>query len=347
MTAVRPTVGAWSAPTEDLLGAAVAPGVWVASLGFPSPLRFSFSYVLETVGDLVVVDLGWNDDDAWSRFLLGLARAGKALDDVAGVVVTHAHPDHYGLAGRIREYSDAWLAMHPGELPQLAADEPAVLRRLEDLARWLSQCGAPDEELDGLRAESAELIAHFPRLAPDVELVDGVPVPGTGGSLVPLHTPGHTPGSLCFLDRAKDLVFTGDHVLPRVTPNVSKRPTSDDDPLQDYLRSLRRLRGPDGERPLLALPGHEWGFGELGDRVTEIDLHHQDRLQEIREAVQQGSSTVWGVAQVVHWSRPFGTLAPRARRSALGETHSHLYRLWQSGQLRLVEGTPDRWTPAV
>jgi glyoxylase-like metal-dependent hydrolase (beta-lactamase superfamily II) len=277
---------------------------------------------------------------AWGRFLSGLSSAGKGLADVSGVVVTHAHPDHYGLAVRLRESSDAWIAMHPGEHPQLAADDAGARNRLEDMERWLRQCGAPHEEVERLHQEAADLIAHFPRLSPDVDLSDGVAVPGTGGSLVPVHTPGHT----CFLDRARDHLFTGDHVLPRVTPNVSKRPTSDDDPLRDYLRSLRRLRGLGGERPVQALPGHEWGFGALEDRVAEIDQHHGDRLHEMQDAVQHGCSTVWSVAQAVHWSRPFDTLAPRARRSALGETHSHLYRLAQSGELRLVPGFPDRWT---
>jgi glyoxylase-like metal-dependent hydrolase (beta-lactamase superfamily II) len=343
----RPAEGVWAVPPEDLVGAPVAEGVWLTSLPFPTPLKFSFSYLVETAGGLVVVDLGWNTDESWDRFLNGLTRAGKALADISGVVVTHVHPDHYGLAARIRDTTAAWIGMHPGERPQLTVDTAAAQQRVEDMVAWLRRCGAPAGEVDRLRAETADLAATFPSVVPDVHLDDRVPVPATDGVLVPLHTPGHTPGHLCFHDRERDLVFTGDHVLPRITPNISKRPTSDVDPLADFSRSLHDLGRLDADGRLFALPGHEWGFGGLGARAREIDDHHADRLAEMQGAVRQGCSTVWQVAQAVSWSRPFEDLSPRARRSAIGETYSHLYRLHVTGTVLLEDGMPERWTPAA
>ena len=343
----RPVEGVWAAPAEDLLGAPVADDVWVTSLPFPTPLRFSFSYLVETAGGLVVVDLGWDTDESWQRFLTGLARAGKTMDDISGVVVTHVHPDHYGLAARIRDTTAAWIAIHPGERPQLAVDRAAAQQRIEDMAGWLQRCGSPDGEIDLLRGETAELTAAFPSVRPDLDLADGVPVRGTDGALVALHTPGHTPGSTCFHDRERGVVFTGDHVLPRVTPNVSKRPTSDEDPLADFTGSLRRLQTLDAEGGTFALPGHEWGFGGLGRRAGEIEEHHGERLAEMEAAVRASCSTVWEVAQAVSWSRPFDDLSPRARRSAIGETYSHLNRLRATGALRMTDGAPERWAPAA
>jgi glyoxylase-like metal-dependent hydrolase (beta-lactamase superfamily II) len=338
--------GVWAAPTDDLVGAVVADGVWLTSLPFPTPLRFSFSYLVETAGGLVVVDLGWDTDESWHRFLTGLARAGRRLDDISGVVVTHVHPDHYGLAARVRHTTDAWIAVHPGERPQLALDQPAAQQRIEDMAGWLRRCGSPEGEIDALRGETAQLTAAFPSVLPDLDLADGKPVPGTDGALVALHTPGHTPGSTCFHDRERGAVFTGDHVLPRITPNVSKRPTSDEDPVADYTGSLRRIRTLDAEGGLFALPGHEWGFRGLGRRAEEIEQHHEERLAEMEAAVRAGGSTVWEVALAVGWSRPFDHLSPRARRSAIGETYSHLFRLRESGALRMTDGVPERWSPA-
>lgn len=341
----RPEEGVWSTAGEELLGAPVAAGVWVTALPFPTPLRFSCSYLVETDAGLVVVDLGWDSDDSWQRFLTGLSRAGKQLDDVSGIVVTHAHPDHYGLAARLRSVSDAWIALHPGEQPALAVDEAAARRRLADMAAWLVACGADAEEIDSLHAEAAEMSLRFPNVRPDLDLKDGAPIPETDGSLVAVHTPGHTPGSVCFVDRGRGLVFTGDHVLPRVTPNISKRPTSDEDPLADYLRSLHRLSQMDGAPPaqLVALPGHEWGFGGLGERSAEIDAHHAARLEEMATAVRAGHDTVWAVAHAVSWSRPFADLPARARRSAIGETHAHLHRLYRAGTLRWIPGQVERW----
>src|SRR5579884_149725 len=63
-----------------------------------------------------------------------------------------------------------------------------------------------------------------------------------------LHTPGHTSGTICLLGGAKDddsskMFFSGDHILPSITPNISLSPlyTTSEDPLGDYLSSIRSL----------------------------------------------------------------------------------------------------------
>lgn len=342
----RPDEGVWSIPPEELIGTPVADGIRVTALPFPTPLRFSFSYLVETTGGLIVVDLGWDTDDSWQRFQDGVSRAGWTTADIAGVVITHAHPDHYGLAARVRQSSSAWIGMHPAERPALTLTEAEGTQRVGAMAQWLQRCGAPKDEVELLHAESAELIAHFPGVAPDVDLDDRTALPGTGGSLVPVHTAGHTPGHLCFHDRDRGVVFTGDHLLPRITPNISKRPTSDPDPLADFAQSLRTIEDLDAGARLTALPGHEWGFEQVGDRAREIDGHHVARLAEMQAAVERGRATVWEVAEAVEWARPFSSLSARARRSAIGETHSHLQRLYATGRIAWDDGATEFWTPA-
>jgi glyoxylase-like metal-dependent hydrolase (beta-lactamase superfamily II) len=331
------------APTRRIEGFAVARGVWATTVPFPSPLAYSFSYALRFAEGIVVVDLGWDSDEAWRAFRSGLRRAGTDLDEVIGVVVTHAHPDHYGLAPRIREHTSAWIGAHPAERAQVRVDDVEREARLVEIADWLRCCGAPAGSLVHLEAELKELEAVLPRLEPDIALTDGMAVPGTGGALVSLHTPGHTAGHLCFHDRERNLVFTGDHVLPKVTPNVAKRPGSDPDPLRDFLSSLRRLQDlPDST---LALPGHEWSFDRLSSRLGALADHHEARLAEIEEAVRQGRATVWEVAQAVRWARPFSAFTPRSLRSALAETYSHLVRLSEQDRVVRHTGQPERWTP--
>jgi glyoxylase-like metal-dependent hydrolase (beta-lactamase superfamily II) len=323
-------------------GFAVRPGVWATAVPFPSPLAYSYSYALRFPAGVVVVDLGWDSDQAWQAFRSGLQRAGTDLDDVVGVVVTHAHPDHYGLARRIKANTSAWIAAHPGERALITVGASERRNRLSEIARWLRRCGAPAPELARLDAEICELEAALTNIEPDIELTDGMPVPGTDGALVALHTPGHTPGHLCFHDRERDLLFTGDHVLPRITPNVAKRPGSDLDPLRDFLCSLRRL---DVCPPsTLVLPGHEWTFDRLPDRLAGLERHHDARLAEVEAAVWGGCGTVWEVARVIRWARPVASFDPRSLRSALAETYSHLFRLSQAGRLVHIAGEPELWT---
>ncbi|HEY5853532.1 MAG TPA: MBL fold metallo-hydrolase [Aldersonia sp.] len=330
---------------DRLVSSAVAPGVWATMLPFPSALSYSYSYLVRVPAGVIVVDLGWDSDDAWNAFQVGLSRAGATLDEVVGVVISHAHPDHYGFAAAIKEHTPAWIGAHPAERRQVAATAHERAARVEEMEHWMRRCGVPESHLQLLRREAAEIAATLPAVQPDIDLADGTPVPDSDGALLPIHTPGHTAGHLCFHDRGRDLLFTGDHLLPRVTPNVSKRPRSDVDPLSDFQMSLARV-GAAARDTTLVLPGHEWAFDRADARVATILAHHADRLDEIEAAVTAESETVWEVASAVSWARPFDQLAPRAQRQAIGETHSHLFRLAREGRASAISGDLLRWRPS-
>ena len=84
------------------------PGLWTVPVPLPNnSLRYVFVYVFESDQGVYLVDAGWNTDDAYAALEAGLKFAGYEMGDVQGVMVTHIHPDHYGLAGRIREASGA------------------------------------------------------------------------------------------------------------------------------------------------------------------------------------------------------------------------------------------------
>ncbi|MDR3648230.1 MAG: MBL fold metallo-hydrolase, partial [Acidimicrobiales bacterium] len=81
----------------------VRPGVWSIPVPIPdNPLRYVLVYAFELDNGIAIVDAGWNTDDAWSALNNGLLEAGGSIADVRAVLVTHIHPDHYGLAGRVR-----------------------------------------------------------------------------------------------------------------------------------------------------------------------------------------------------------------------------------------------------
>ena len=328
---------------ERLVSSAVAPGIWATLMPFPSPLSYSYSYSIQVADGIVVVDLGWDSDAGWSAFEHGLSRAGATMEEIVGVVVTHAHPDHYGLAPRIRENTDVWIATHPLERTLITPTAEARAVRLENMTIWMTASGVPTEHVAALHDEAAEIAAMMVPIEPDIDLADRDIIPGTDGVLQAIHTPGHTAGSMCFFDRERNALMTGDHFLPRVTPNVSKRPESSRAPLADFLSSLDRI-GSIGTDPMI-LPGHEWAFDRRDSRISEIVAHHEVRLDEIEQAVGAGASTTWEVATAVSWSRPFAELEPRNRRQAIGETFAHLHHLVGKGRLRVREGTPTLWFP--
>lgn len=304
-------------------------------------MGYTISYGVRIERGFLLVDLGWDSDEAWNALVLGLRKAGGEISDVVGAVITHIHPDHFGLAERLRANSNSWIATHPAERSHVAVDDNARDAFLAKMNQWLRDCGCPASELDALAQDANEVRSRLATSYPDVVLEDNDEVPETNGSLIALHTPGHTPGHLCLVDVERHLLFTGDHVLPRVTPNVSWRPDVDPDPLLDFMMSLERLRW---YGDYLVLPGHEWAFDNLEARLDELGRHHVERLAEVAAVVAGGARTTWEVTSTVSWRRPFSTLEPRARRSALGETGSHLIRLAAMGQLAAEVGTPTIWS---
>ncbi|HEY7107482.1 MAG TPA: MBL fold metallo-hydrolase [Acidimicrobiia bacterium] len=317
----------------------VRPGIWSIPVPLPIVLRYVLVYAFETDDGVYIIDAGWNTDDAYDALDRGLLRAGYAMTDVKGVMVTHIHADHYGLAGRIREKSGAWVALHPADaaLLQDRYQEPEDL--LEQMGKFLRRLGAPASEIEELRNASMPVRQFVEVAHPDVLLRDGQHPEVAGWDLTAVWTPGHSPGHLCFWEPTNKVMFTGDCVLPRITPNVSLNPQTGDDPLGDYLRSLDRIAAYDGE----GFPAHEWRFGSLRDRTRELKDHHEHRFAEVVAAIEGGCSTAWEITPRMTWSRPWDETTQFARRSAISEALAHLRTLEVRGVVRELFGEPSRW----
>src|SRR5271157_4045184 len=70
------------------------------------------AYLIEGSKGCLLVDAGWNTDESFTTFHNALVKNGFAFNNIKQILVTHVHPDHYGMAGRIKELSGAELIMH-------------------------------------------------------------------------------------------------------------------------------------------------------------------------------------------------------------------------------------------
>jgi glyoxylase-like metal-dependent hydrolase (beta-lactamase superfamily II) len=317
------------------------PGLTSVPVPLPNnSLRYVFVYVFESEGGVYLVDAGWNTDDAYEALEAGLAFAGYAMSDVRGVMVTHIHPDHYGLAGRIREASGAWISLHPADarLIQDRYVEPGDL--LERMGAMLRRNGAPAEEIAVLQNVAMPVRSFVDPVLPDILLEDGERPEVPGWDLAAIWTPGHTPGHLCFWEPANGLLLTGDHVLPRITPNVSYHPQAGEDPLGEFLTALDRL---DEYEPAEVLPAHEHRFVGLHTRIEELRRHHAERFREVLTAIRGGHTTAWDIAARMSWSRPWDEIDGWMRRAAVGEAMAHLKALQIRGVLTEIDGEPAVW----
>ncbi|MFF9910710.1 MBL fold metallo-hydrolase [Streptomyces sp. NPDC013457] len=329
-------------------------GVWALRVPIPdNPLGHTLVHVLDTDRGPVLIDTGWDDPASWNELSDGLAALGTSVRDVHGVVITHHHPDHHGLSGQVREASGAWIAMH--------AADTAVVRRtresepgtwLDYLARKLAAVGAPEEHTAPLRAAraSGRRASTLPGLRsalPDREIVPGELLDLAGRRLRAIWTPGHTPGHVCLhLEEEHPAglpghgrLFSGDHLLPGITPHIGLYEDPDDttatDPLGDYLDSLERI-GRLGVAEVL--PAHQYAFADAAGRVRELLDHHEERLTGLLRLLAT-PLTPWQLAERMEWNRPWEQIPYGSRTIAVSEAEAHLRRLVKLGRAEAAPGT--------
>jgi glyoxylase-like metal-dependent hydrolase (beta-lactamase superfamily II) len=322
--------------------------LWSIPVPIPhNPLRYVSVYAFALDGGgLGLLDTGWESDDGWTALTDGLASIGGGIGDVRGVLVTHLHFDHLGLAHRVRDATGAWIAMHPADAHAVAAltRQGAVEMAAAEI-EFLVSLGAQREEAVS-DVGPAERLSAFTRMAvPDRLLEDGEHADFPGWRMRAVHTPGHTPGHLCFAEERTGLFFSGDHVLPRISPNISTGSTGLAHPLRDFLDSLSAVRD---LAPAEVLPAHEWRFRGLDDRVDSLTAHHELRLTELLTAIRRNpDSTPWELAAHLTWSRPWDQYERGMRIFAVTETDAHLRLLASRGLVRGSDGPVQTWTIAA
>jgi glyoxylase-like metal-dependent hydrolase (beta-lactamase superfamily II) len=314
----------------------VAPGVHRIPVALPMDgLRAVNVYVVRSHDRVTLLDAGWAIEQGERDLVEGLDEIDLGLAHVTDFLVTHAHRDHYTLAAALRRRLGARLTMGEQEqlnLAALAAREPWDDVPQSDLLR---RAGAA-----GLAETMRAFDAPFDRddwPMPDRWVADGEVVDAGDRSLTAIHTPGHTRGHFVFHDSANQLLFTGDHVLPHITPSIGFEPAPPGSPLRDYLASLRLLRDlPDA----LMLPGHGPAGASVHERVDQLLEHHDHRLDATLTAVRRGAGTAYEVARALSWTsraRRLDELDDFNRMLAILETYWHLEVLAERGRLRRSE----------
>jgi glyoxylase-like metal-dependent hydrolase (beta-lactamase superfamily II) len=160
------------------------------------PLRLRYSNAYLVVGARpILVDTGSRGDAA--RLVAGCAAAGVSIRDLALILHTHVHSDHFGNTADLAAEAGCPVAYHPGDQPLAARGNNGPLRGV------------------GLRGRTlARLLHHLPFHARpvDVDAEDGMRLDEFGVAASVLHTPGHTPGSISVVLDSGDAII-GDLIM--------------------------------------------------------------------------------------------------------------------------------------
>ena len=313
------------------------PGVWRLPLPLrDSPLGHVNTYLVRADNGYLLVDCGWDTVDTLEALEGHFRALDIRLPDVRHLVITHIHPDHYGLAGRLRDISNAELSFHRLERLYIESRYANAAELLGEMHEWLRLNGTPPAELDRLKFGSMGIVERVQIAFPDQTLDGGEEIPCGKFAFKVIWTPGHSAGHICLYDRAHKVLLSGDHVLPHITPSVGLHVRSPSNPLADYLDSLRLIGRLEAE---LVLPGHGEPFQALPERTGELIAHHQRRLQEILQLMSEQPDrplTGYELASRMNWSRrrTWDDLTGFERRLAVTEALAHIELLHDRGQVQ-------------
>lgn len=255
------------------------------------------------------------------------------------IFVTHLHSDHVGLApDLIRPGCQIFIGETDG---QGVVDYTNTGHWQGLYARYVLD-GFSQEETDRLSRSNPAQTAAPGAWGAYTPLKDGALLSYGGHRLRCVLTPGHTPGHMCLYEPEAKWLFTGDHILFHISPNICRWETMPD-ALGSYLESLRAVR----DLPVtLLLPAHRRETGDLRRRVDELTAHHLRRIEDAYETVRdEPGLTGYDIAGRMRWrirSRSWADFPLEQKFFAVGEALAHLDYLAVRGRVFCREESGKR-----
>jgi glyoxylase-like metal-dependent hydrolase (beta-lactamase superfamily II) len=270
---------------------------------------------------LTLIDTGPRTDEAHTALEGSLAALGYALSDIERIVVTHAHTDHYGLAGDIVQVSGASVHSHPGNRPMLEDYAAERVKRGTFYQDLLVEAGVPQD----VQATLMQILSGYRHFATAVyalhALDEGDELQLAGQSWQVLFMPGHAGGLICLYQPQTRLFLSNDHLLRDISSNPLFEPplpgqTRRRRSLVDYIASLERTAAMD---IAVAWPGHGEPIYDHQTLIKDRLAFHHRRADKILGALSDGARTVYALSQVI-----FRHLNTMDRFLAISEVLAHL-----------------------
>jgi glyoxylase-like metal-dependent hydrolase (beta-lactamase superfamily II) len=276
-------------------------------------------------------------EDGTGALGAALARCGRSFDGLGRLIITHAHIDHFGIAGEVVRRSGAELWMHIQtdlDRAKYAHPDRAVDRRTVMLADHGLYGDTLTDAATGLR----DWMPVMPSIGqPTAKVHGGEKFFAGGRSWEILHTPGHSPGHICIWSADDRLLCSGDHLLKSISPPVTFERGFERDPMGSYLESLSLVEQLD---PALVLPGHGEAFTHGAARAAAIAGGKRHRLLQVLTLIRSSSCTVTDLAAVLYPA----PLKGAQLHFVMAEILAYLAYLEVRGQARRVRASEGIFT---
>ena len=288
-----------------------------------NPLKSLNAYFIKSEGKQLLIDTGFRTESCKSALQYALKEL-QADPKRIEIALTHFHADHSGNVNEVSKYDNIVYMGEPDVLCSFMRGEGEFLINRD--ARLLSE-GFQPEWLEHQYAhnpaynawmEDPFAINFFNMKTDDVIRIGEF-------ELTWVLVPGHTPGNSMLYEKKHKLMFTGDHILFDITPNITSWPTMTD-ALGSYLESLKNSMKYDVQ---IALPGHrEYSGADYYKRIQSLLQHHKNRLDQVISIIQDhpGLNAV-EICSRMTWKircKDWDTFPTTQKLFAVGETFSHL-----------------------
>ncbi len=259
----------------------IEPGLWRIPLSMPVGPESVNVYLLRAQEGWMLIDSGLGFPPVYEELAAALAQAAVEPTQLGQILLTHVHPDHSGNAPQLARLSGAVVYVHRADIELL----DWILRpgAAERLGATLLAAGAEPDRVAGVVVSAARLFALFPPLTGCRLLHHGDSFPTALGPLEVIHTPGHSPGHVCFHLPERGLLVAGDTVLQEIFPHIGF--VEEHDCLGDFLLTLDRLQALGEAR---VLPGHGLPFDGLGAWRQRTRAEALRRLERVRSLAAEG-----------------------------------------------------------
>ncbi len=317
---------------------AVTETLFAVQIPIPYPMKF-VTVLIDTAEPVTLVDCALNTPEARESLEAALHELELEWHDIKRIIVTHHHPDHYGLASWIQSQSGCEILMLELDITRGAIFWDDWENWLEGHVRHFALHGLPTDQLEGIRVDARATRDRVGANASLTPLQPGDNLELAEKTFDVLWMPGHADGHLTLWNAQEKLLIAGDVILERITPNVGLWANSRPNPLKDYLQSLEQVAK---LQPARAVIGHYGPIIEnAAERALEITSHHHARLNELRTQLEQPMNAF--EASFILFNRE---LNPTGRRFALTETLAHLEYLHQNFELTKLQGDVIRYARA-
>ena len=243
-----------------------------------NPLKTLNSYLIKGSERNLLIDTGFRHKQCYEVLTDELKNLGISMENT-DILLTHLHSDHTGLAPDIASDSTK-IYLSREEIDWMYGKPREECWKKDDIK--LLRAGFDKKVIDhDLKNAPTRAMANDPTFTRFLPIDDGQIFHYGGYDLKAVKTPGHTPAHMCLWMEEQKTMFTGDHVLFDITPNITFWFEMEDS-LGSYMESLKKIDKYDVQ---LALPGHRES-GDFHSRIATLLKHHKDRLDECYQVVK-------------------------------------------------------------